>query len=633
MSATNRTYGGRYAVLEPIGSGGMAEVYRARDELLGRDVAVKVLTDRLSRDRSFVERFRREAQSAANLNHPNVVSLYDYGSDDGAYYIVMEYIDGKSLGDIVAESGALMPERAAEIASDVAAALERAHSSGLVHRDIKPTNIMLTSGGQTKVTDFGIARALGGSTEQTQMTQTGMVIGTAAYLSPEQAQGNPVDARSDVYSLGCVLYEMLTGKPPFTGDAPLAIAYKHVREDAVPPSTVNADVPGELDAVTLKALAKNPDNRYTSAHEMREDLQRFLSGQTVLATPLMATQTVVAPPISSGTQVISRTETEYEPPPEPRRGVWYAVVALLILALFGLGAWLLANNFLGGEEVRVPNVVGLDQAVAEERLEDRGFEVEVEQGSSKRKEGKVFRQDPEAGEDADEGSTITVFVSTGPEPFEVPDVVGETLEDARDVLKDADLKIGAVSYEESEEEEGTVLEQSPAPPLEVEPGDPVSLVVSEGAADIPAPSVVGQQEDTAVAEIEGLGLVSESIYVADDADAGEVIAQEPDPGVPMEEGDVVTITVSTGPEEEPMPDVRGQNADDAEAFLENDFGLSVTQEDGACADPPGTVCDQDPAPETPVSPGDTAILYVQPGGAVLPDDTLFGFLSFFSLFA
>ncbi|HEX2295501.1 MAG TPA: Stk1 family PASTA domain-containing Ser/Thr kinase, partial [Actinomycetota bacterium] len=387
MSATNRTYGGRYAVLEPVGSGGMAEVYRARDELLGRDVAVKVLSDRLSRDRSFVERFRREAQSAANLNHPNVVSLYDYGADDGAYYIVMEYIEGKSLGDIVGESGALLPERAAEIASDVAAALERAHSSGLVHRDIKPTNIMITSSGQTKVTDFGIARALGQSTEQTQMTQTGMVIGTAAYLSPEQAQGNPVDARSDVYSLGCVLYEMLTGRPPFTGDAPLAIAYKHVREDAVPPSTVNPDVPRELDAVTLKALAKNPDNRYASAHEMREDLQRFLGGQKVHATPLMATQTAVATPVSSGTQVIERSETEYEPPPEPRRGGWYVLAALLILALFGLGAWLLANNFLGGEEVNVPNVVGLSEEDAVDRLENRGFEVDVEERPSQKPEG------------------------------------------------------------------------------------------------------------------------------------------------------------------------------------------------------------------------------------------------------
>lgn len=632
MSAANRTYGGRYAVVEPVGSGGMAEVYRARDELLGRDVAVKVLSARLSNDKSFVERFRREAQSAANLNHPNVVSLYDYGADDGAYYIVMEYIEGKSLGEIVADSGALLPERAAEIASDVAAALERAHSSGLVHRDIKPTNIMVTSSGQTKVTDFGIARALGGSTEQTQMTQTGMVIGTAAYLSPEQAQGNPVDARSDVYSLGCVLYEMLTGRPPFSGDAPLAIAYKHVREDPTPPSTANPDVPRELDAVTLKALSKNPDNRYASAAEMREDLQRFLSGQKVHATPLMATQTVVAP-VSSGTQVMRTTETEYEPPPEPRRGALYVLAALLILALFGLGAWLLANNFLGGDGVNVPNVVGFDQADAEERLENRGFEVDVEDRPSNRKEGKVFRQDPEGGEDADEGSVVTIFVSTGPEPFAVPDVRGELLPDARDILREADLKVGTITPQDSEEPEGTVLDQLPAPPDEVEPGDSVALFVSGGLAEIPAPSVVGQQQADAEAEIEGLGLVPNVITTPDAAPPGEVIFQDPEPGTPLEEGDEVTITVSTGPEEEPMPDVRGDDADSAQAFLENDFGLSVTQEEGACAQPPGTVCDQDPAPEALVSPGDSAILYVQPGGAALPSDELFAFLSLFPFFA
>lgn len=292
MSA-QQTYGGRYAVQERVGSGGMAEVYRARDDLLGREVAIKVLHERFARDRSFVERFRREAQSAANLNHPNVVSLYDYGADDDTYFIVMEYIDGRSLHDVIEGDGPLMPERAAEIASDVARALERAHSGGLVHRDIKPSNIMITDSGQTKVTDFGIARALGRDGEQT-MTQTGMVIGTASYLSPEQAQGNPVDARSDVYALGIVLYEMLTGRVPFSGETPLAIAYKHVRETPEPPSRVNQDVPQPLDAIVMKALAKNPDNRYSSAREMHEDLQRFLSGQPVQATPLMADATAVA---------------------------------------------------------------------------------------------------------------------------------------------------------------------------------------------------------------------------------------------------------------------------------------------------------------------------------------------------
>ncbi|MFN2588536.1 MAG: Stk1 family PASTA domain-containing Ser/Thr kinase [Actinomycetota bacterium] len=633
MSATNRTYGGRYAVLEPVGSGGMAEVYRARDELLGRDVALKVLSDRLSRDKSFVERFRREAQSAANLNHPNVVSLYDYGADDGAYYIVMEYIEGKSLGDMVAESGALLPERAAEIAADVAAALERAHSSGLVHRDIKPTNIMVTRSGQTKVTDFGIARALGQSSDQTQMTQTGMVIGTAAYLSPEQAQGNPVDARSDVYALGCVLYEMVTGRPPFAGDTPLAIAYKHVREDPVAPSGVNPDVPRALDAITLKALSKNPENRYSSAHEMREDLRRFLEGQQVHATPLMATETAVAAPVSSGTQVISRTETEYEPPPEPRRAGWYVLAALIILALFGLGAYLLANNFLGGGGVRVPNVVRLTEERAVERLESEGFEVEVEEGPSKRPEGQVFRQDPEGGDEADEGSTVTIFVSTGPEPIEVPDVVGLELSDARSVLRDAGLKVGSVSEQPGDEDdEGQVLRQFPVEGEEVEAGTEIDLVVSSGPEIVPAPAVIGQTQESAEDEIEAADLEVSVLTAPDDAPAGEVIAQDPEQGTPMEPGDTMTITVSEGPQEREMPDVRKQDADSAQALLEEQYGLVVSQEEGACFQAIGTVCDQDPAPGTLVAEGDPATLFVQPGGAALPDDGLFAFLSLFGLF-
>ncbi|MDQ3982011.1 MAG: PASTA domain-containing protein, partial [Actinomycetota bacterium] len=316
-----------------------------------------------------------------------------------------------------------------------------------------------------------------------------------------------------------------------------------------------------------------------------------------------------------------------------RRGVWYVLAALLILALFGVVAYLLANNFLGGDEVNVPNVVGLDQEDAEERLEKRGFDVDVEERPSNRKDGKVFRQDPEGGEDAEEGSVITIFVSTGPEPFVVPDVRGEMLEDARDILREADLRVGQVTPQESEEPEGTVLDQAPAPPDEVEPGDAVLLFVSGGPAEIPAPSVVGQQEEDAVAEIEGLELVAESIYAADDADPGEVIAQDPDAGTPMEEGDVVTITVSTGPEEVPMPDVRGEDADAAEAHLEDDFGLVVTQEEGACPQSPGTVCDQDPAPGTLVSAGDSAILYVQPGGAFVPGDGLLAFWSLVAAFA
>lgn len=622
MSADGKTYGGRYEVIEKVGQGGMAEVYRARDDLLGREVAVKVLAERLSNDRSFVERFRREAQAAANLSHPNIVSLYDFGNDEAAYFIVMELIDGRGLEVVIEEDGPLLPERAAEIAADVARALDRAHKSGLVHRDIKPSNIMITSYGQTKVTDFGIARALGDG-EQT-MTQTGMVIGTASYLSPEQAQGNPVDARSDVYALGCVLYEMLTGRPPFQGDTPLSIAYKHVREDAETPSSVTPDVPDALDAITMKALAKNPDNRYQTAREMQEDLQRFVAGQQVHATPLLAGTTAVAP-AAGGTQVLRTSQEEWEPEPEAekRKAGMYVVVTLLILGAFALLAYLLANNLLGGQETRlieVPDVVGMDQDEARETLEEEGFDVAIERRNSRKPRGEVTSQEPEAGERLEEGETVTVFVSEGAAQTEVPELIGLTQEEAEDALDEARLRLGEVVTEPSEEiEEGLVISQSPEPGSEVDRRSRVDLVISGGPEPVIVPSVVGQTEETAIDEIETAGLEANVLTAPSEEDEGVVIAQDPEGGTEAAPGDVVTITVSEGAEEREMPNVIGQDGDDAEAFLESDFGLNVTQVEEPCANatPPGAVCRQEPEPGTPVSEGDEATLYIQPGDAGL----------------
>lgn len=620
MSAGAVTYGGRYAVIERVGVGGMAEVYRARDELLGREVAVKVLNQRLSTDRSFVERFRREAQAAANLSHPNIVSLYDYGTDENSNFIVMEFIDGKSLGDVIKEEGPLLAERAAEIAGDVAKALERAHTAGLVHRDVKPNNIMLTSTGQIKVTDFGIVRALGGEAEQ-QMTQTGMVIGTAAYLSPEQAQGNAVDARSDVYSLGCVLYEMLTGQTPFTGDTPLAIAYKHVREDPQPPSTLNPDVPPALDAITMKALAKNPDNRFANAAEMREDLDRFLSGQRVTATPILADATAV---IGAGsTQAIGRTDVYQDDEPEGRSAAWYVVIALLILGLFALVAYFVATNLLGsGDLVKVPRVVNLEEAEAVDELEAAGFEVEVLTDPSEKDEGIVFKQEPRGGTRLEEGETVTITVSEGVLQVEVPDVVDKPVNEAKAAIKDAGLKVGEVTEESSEDiEEGNVIRQSPEAGFEVDTGDEVDLVVSSGPEAVRVPDVINQSQESATEEIEAAGLVvAVETAPSDDVDEGLVISQDPGPGEEVEPGDTVRILVSEGSEEREMPNVIGADADEAEAFLEQDFGLNVTRQEEACADaePPGTVCDQDPAPGEPVSSGDSAVLIVQTGEASMP---------------
>lgn len=619
--SSGKTYGGRYAVQERVGSGGMAEVYRARDELLGRDVALKVLSDRFSKDPSFVERFRREAQSAASLSHPNIVSLYDYGSDDGSSYIVMEFIDGKALSEVIASEGRLMPERASEIALDVAKALERAHRAGIVHRDIKPGNIMITRSGQTKVTDFGIARAVGGDGDAT-MTQTGMVIGTAAYLSPEQAQGDPVDARSDVYSLGVVLYEMLAGRPPFQGDTPLAIAYKHVREEPVRPSVSNPDVAGDLERVVMKALAKNPDNRYHDASEMAEDLERFLRGQSVHATPMLADETAVAPK-SSGTQVMRQTEI-YDEEPEGRRAGVYVAITLVALLVFGLLAWLLANSLLGGgEEVEVPDVVGLQLDEAEAMLEEAGLDVDTERRPSRKPVDEVLEQDPEAGETATEGDTVTLTISEGLRRVEVPDVVGFSEEEATQILEDAGLRKGEVTEEENAEAEpGEVLRQSISPGVEVDARTEVDLVVASGTVTVP--SVVGLSQEEAEGQLTGAGFNVEVTTQPDDAEQGTVISQDPTGGTEAERGDTVVIVVSEGASEQEMPDVTGENGDDAEAFLESEYGLDVTQVDETepCAEPPGIVCRQEPAPGTPVAEGDSATLYVQAGGAFLGDGWL-----------
>lgn len=452
---------GRYELHRRVGRGGMAEVYLARDRLLDRLVAIKILFPEFATDPSFVARFRREAQAAANLNHPNIVGVYDWGKERGTYYIVMEYVDGRTVSDIIRNDGPLEPTRAAGIAADVAAALGFAHRKGVVHRDVKPGNVLITKAGEVKVADFGIARALTSKGEE-ELTQTGSVMGTATYFSPEQAQGKTVDARTDLYSLGVVLYEMVAGKPPFSGDSPVAIAYQHVQEPIPPLSERVPDIPRAYEVITMRALEKDPDLRYPDGATMRADLLRFRDGRPITTpTKSAPAPTPVAPP----------------PPPEPppvveepkpkKTGWFFVIIALLLVILAGL---LFAFGSQLGifenqkTEVVVPNVVGLQEDVARLRLEDEGFQVNTqEQEDSDRPAGEVISQSPAANDRVEQGSTVVLQVAVGVGEAAIPaNLVGMTEQEARAALLEAGFENVRVVTEESEEEAGRVLRVDPA---------------------------------------------------------------------------------------------------------------------------------------------------------------------------
>src|SRR5437660_1342572 len=387
-----RVYNGRYEIVQHLARGGMAEVFLARDLLLDRPVAIKVLFPEFAADRSFVERFRREARSAANLNHPNIASIYDWGEEEGTYFIVMEYVEGRTLRQVIREDGPVPPRRAAEIGADMAAAAGFAHKNGVIHRDFKPGNVLISSNGQVKVTDFGIARAA--SNAQEALTQTGAVMGTATYFSPEQAQGRTIDFRSDVYALGIVLYEMVVGRPPFYNENPVAVAYQHVRERPIPPRQHNPKIPVPFEAIVLKSLAKNPVNRYASADELRADLMRFRSGKPVLATPAttgaaaagaaVGAATTAMPAVDSTQAIPAATATTVmdDDGKRPRRRTG-AYIALLIglLVLLAAGLFVLGHELgLGsssGSAVTVPLVIGKSQEEATSLLKQQGLDVKI----------------------------------------------------------------------------------------------------------------------------------------------------------------------------------------------------------------------------------------------------------------
>ena len=546
MTGSQRLLGDRYELAGTLGVGGMAEVFLGTDTRLGRAVAVKVLRADLARDPSFQQRFRREAQAAASLNARCIVSVYDTGEDTvdgtrGVPWIVMEHVLGRTLRDVLREEGPLLPVRALEIVADVCSALEVAHDADIVHRDIKPANVMLTPAGEVKVMDFGIARAAAGSSQT--MTQTANVLGTAAYLSPEQARGEHVDARSDLYSTGCLLYELLTGRPPFIGESPVAVAYQHVREDPVPPSQIDEGLDATLDAVVLKAMAKNPANRYQSAALMRADLLRAAAGEPVEATPVLLMASTVVP---NTAPAVSR-------PVRRRRGLVYALFALLLVAI-AVGIGLAVKGVLSRDTglVEAPAVVGLSQQDAQVRLAAAGLTVgQVRQVFLDRPVAQVVEQSPVGGILLQSGGRVDLVVSKGVEMTLVPALVGQSRKEAEAQLGQAKLALGNVVGRGGNIAPDQVLEVIPPAGTQLPTGQRVTLVVSTGQVEIPL--VVRLPQDQAVQQLQAAGF-SVGVRLRDDPGTpGIVLSQDPANATALR-GSTVTVVVSrTPPPPPPSP--------------------------------------------------------------------------------
>jgi serine/threonine-protein kinase len=614
--STPRLLSNRYELGETLGYGGMSEVHKGRDVRLGRDVAIKVLRADLARDAQFQERFRREAQNSAALNHPAIVAVYDTGETQTEYgplpYIVMEFVDGRTLRDIVKTQGPLSGKRAMEVMADVSAALDFSHRHGIVHRDVKPANVMITKSGAVKVMDFGIARAVHDG--QAAVTQTAAVIGTAQYLSPEQARGESVDARSDVYAAGCVLFELLTGEPPFTGDSPVAVAYQHVREDPKPPSSLNPKVSPQLDAIVLKAMAKGPANRYQSAAEMRADLVRVLSGQRPSAPAVMTAEDRTAvmneqASRASRTQVVSgggrhrpaalksEPEDEYDPiadEEEERRArrkkaIMITLVVILCVAVLGLAAWI-TNNIMNtssqpSEKVPVPSIVGRSPLEARELLTKAGLvpqqqDVACEPGPNgaaapctSDQINKVIRTDPPEGSQVQKGSQVTISVGQPAGEAGVPDLKGKSPQEAQAIVdKDPGgfkLTQSADAVEVDDPKlQGKVVSQNPESGLKLKKGGTITIQLGKAPDKQNVPDVVGQDVDDAKQTLQGSGFKVDVQQVDSPKTAGVVISQTPTGNSKVTKDTIVTLKVSKGNQIE-MPDLTGMSQKDAEQKLKS----------------------------------------------------------------
>jgi eukaryotic-like serine/threonine-protein kinase len=630
--ADNTLVDGRYRILGRIGSGGMADVYRAEDTHLGREVALKILHRRFAQDAEFVERFRREASSAAGLQHPNVVGVYDRGKHDGTYYIAMEHLPGRTLKEIVMSQGPLPQERVVELGTQILRGAGFGHKRGVIHRDFKSQNVILDPEGNAKVTDFGIARA--GTSE---ITETGSIMGTAQYLSPEQAQGHAVTSASDLYSIGVILYEMLAGRLPFEGDSAVSVALKHLSEAPPPISGYRPDVDPNLEAVVQRALAKNPEQRWADADEFAAALGAAGAhlgdggdrGQDTAAfapipppIPAPAEEAAVAAPVAMEAPPPELPPSG--PPPEEReRRRWpMFTIGLMALALAALLAFLAISGLLAANNVEVPRVVGLQLVQARAKLERAGFEVKETRVRSLAEFDQVLDQDPNAGKEADQGSSVTLEVSGGPGDVRVPSVEGLPKERALHELNKVDLKVTIDPHPSNTVRKDVAIRSVPKEGTSVQRGTRIRLFVSSGPEQVKVPDVVGLSRGSGERALGNEGLEVAIQEEASDKPKDEVISQSPTAGTEVDSGSRVTITVSKGKEKADVPDVVGLTAADAARQL-RDAGLHPTrrtrQVDNQSDD--GVVVEERPTGGSQVDKGSSVVIVVgrfQPADQVQP---------------
>ena len=620
----SRIFSGRYEITHLIARGGMAQVYRAHDNLLDREVALKVLFPELSVDQTFVERFRREAQSAARLSHPNIVPVFDWGEDHGTYFIVMEYVDGRPLSQVIKDLGTVPPKRAAVIAANVAAGLAYAHRRGMVHRDVKPGNVLITDDGSVRVTDFGIARAV--NTED-DLTQAGSVMGTATYFSPEQAEGKAVDGRSDIYSLGVVLFEMLLGRPPFQGDSPVAVASMHVRNSVPLPRDLMVGIPEAIEAITMKALAKDPALRYQDAEEMRADLMRFVDGKPVLAEdPTLAlamSDTAMVAAVNQTMAIPIFTGPRSEPlqvkkagKPLSRQPLVWGLVAVAVVAVVIAG--LLFVNGSKSTQLTMPNLVGLTQVKAVEQIQKDGLILgTVSTVASAKPANEVVSTSPTAGLPIAKGVHVNLTISNGAlaGQVQVPSVIGQTLGAAEAQLTEAGLT--GIPSSAGSPTTAIVQAQSVAAGSTVPQGTQVTLTVP--AVSVQVPSLVGQSVTQATQALQNVNLTAgqQTSVCSNTVSSGNVVSSTPAAGTSVQTGTSITLNVSSGRCTVIVQNVVGMTQGGATSALQAQ-GLSVVATaalQSACTAqgvPNGSVLSQSPVGGSTVNGGASVTIAVCP---------------------